>query len=1005
MKRRHLCTVSIISMCMLALGLVFGRQEQTAYAAGKTYYVALLGSDNNPGTEARPFRTIQKCATTASAGDTCTIRAGIYTETVTPRSGVTLQAFGQEPVVISGADLVRGWTRHSGNIYKASVTLNPQLLANQVFINDRMAMEARWPNTGSDPMKPAWATAQAGSTATTILDPRIPNIDWTGATVHIWGGTNPFAHTSSQVSSSAAGRVEFPRPRSCDGMCSAPDARYYLVGKLAALDSANEWYYDAQSKTLYLWAPGNVNPDTLLVSAKQRDWAFDLRGKSNVTIRGVSLFGSGIITDNASQQHMIDGIRARYLSHFERLDGPITWKTNNRTTGIVLNGSGHVIKNSHIQYSAGSGIVLGGSGNTATNNLIHDIGYAGAYGTPILLPPNTANHTVTYNTIYNAARDGINLDYDDQRDNETAAGHDIGYNVIYDYALLTADAGGIDTCCFQNENVTAPVTKIHHNHVYNSRVRPDLFQTGGIYLDNSPSGFEVYQNVVWDNLGYGIYLHGTDGFVKSNRVYNNTVLGAHDSSILFDKGLDATGTVIENNVILSPVKIENGGSPGGEVRNNNKRVVGANEGYTATVGCNLLDCQSSAPPARPPAERPASEQIDAVDFDQTNGDVTTFGGVLGGLVNGRTVTYLQIDFGNGGLKTFEASLGAGACCGGRAIELRLGSASGTLIGTLRTEATSSSEFNFSNRTIQATAVSNVTGVQNLVLVCGKGDGCGDIDYFRFTTADPPAPFAYDATKRIEAESYDEASGSVSNDGLSVSGLGDGDSLTFKNVDFGSGNGVNQFNAQVATPGASGTAQIQIRLDSATGPLIGTLNVAPNNGSANTQSTSVALNGARITGKRDLVLSFTGEVGTLDWVRFADTTPPPVKRQATDQIEAESFDGSTGQVRNEGTYIGNLFEGDTITYEGVDFGTGGLTTFRTKIATGTCCGGKQFDLRLDSADGPLIGTFTVTATGSGEYDFSVFTEQTTTISGTSGVHDLVLVVKGTGVGNIDWFTFE
>lgn len=1005
MNRCSLSMMSIAGVLLLALGVGLSARGPAAYAAGKTYYVGLLGSDSNPGTAARPFRTIQKCAGVAASGDTCAIRAGIYPETVTPNSGVTFRPAGDGPVIVSGADLVRGWTRHSGSIYKTTVTLNPNLLANQVFVNDRMAMEARWPNTGSDPMKPAWATAQAKSTATTIVDPRIPNIDWSGAIVHIWGGTNPFAHVTSVVSSSAAGRVEFPRPRSCDGICSAPDARYYLVGKLAALDTANEWYYDTASKTLYLWAPGGADPNTLLVSAKQREWAFDLRGKSNVTVTGLRIFAAGIIMDAASRGNVIDGIEAKYLSHFERLDGPITWKTNNRTTGIVLDGTGNVVRNSHVQISAGSGIVLNGTGNTATNNLIHDIGYAGAYGTPILLPPNTANHTVTYNTIFNAARDGINLDYDDQRDTETAAGHDIGYNVIYDYALLTADAGGIDTCCYQNENVTAPVTKIHHNWIYNSRVRQDLFQTGGIYLDNSPSGFEVYQNVVWDNLGYGIYLHGTDGFVKYNHVYNNTVLGTHDDSILFDKGQDATGTVIENNVILSPVRVLNDWAPGGEVRNNTKRAPGATEGYTAAVGCNFLNCQSAAPPARPPAERPANEEIDAVDFDATNGDVTTFGGVLGGLVDGRSVTYLQIDFGSGGLKTFEASLGAGACCGGRAIELHLGSPTGPLIGTLRTQATSSGEFNFSNRTIQATAVSNVSGVQDLVLVCDKGDGCGDIDFFRFTSADPPPPFAYDATKRIEAESYDEKSGSISDGGLNVSGLGDGDSLTFKNVDFGAGTGLNQFSAQVATPGATGAAQIQVRLDGPAGPLIGTLDVQPNNGAATLQSVAVALNGAGITGTHDVVLSFTGEVGTLDWVRFADTTPPPVKRQATDQIEAESFDSATGQVRNEGTYIGNLFEGDTITYEGVDFGTGGLTTFRTRIATGTCCGGKQFELRLDSAEGPLIGTFTVTATGSSEYDFGVYTEQTTTISGASGVHNLVLVVKGTGVGNIDWFTFR
>lgn len=53
-------------------------------ATGLAYYVAISGNDGDPGTLDRPFRTIQKCATVALAGDTCFIRAGTYRETVSP---------------------------------------------------------------------------------------------------------------------------------------------------------------------------------------------------------------------------------------------------------------------------------------------------------------------------------------------------------------------------------------------------------------------------------------------------------------------------------------------------------------------------------------------------------------------------------------------------------------------------------------------------------------------------------------------------------------------------------------------------------------------------------------------------------------------------------------------------------------------------------------------------------------------------------------------------------
>jgi parallel beta helix pectate lyase-like protein len=47
-----------------------------------SYYVALTGSDSNPGTLASPWRTIQHAADTAQAGSTVNVRAGIYDELV-----------------------------------------------------------------------------------------------------------------------------------------------------------------------------------------------------------------------------------------------------------------------------------------------------------------------------------------------------------------------------------------------------------------------------------------------------------------------------------------------------------------------------------------------------------------------------------------------------------------------------------------------------------------------------------------------------------------------------------------------------------------------------------------------------------------------------------------------------------------------------------------------------------------------------------------------------------
>jgi hypothetical protein len=46
---------------------------------GRAYHVAPTGSDSNPGSEARPFRTIQKAADSVKPGDTVLVDDGVYT--------------------------------------------------------------------------------------------------------------------------------------------------------------------------------------------------------------------------------------------------------------------------------------------------------------------------------------------------------------------------------------------------------------------------------------------------------------------------------------------------------------------------------------------------------------------------------------------------------------------------------------------------------------------------------------------------------------------------------------------------------------------------------------------------------------------------------------------------------------------------------------------------------------------------------------------------------------
>jgi uncharacterized repeat protein (TIGR01451 family) len=78
---------------------------------GKTYYVALTGSDSNTGDETHPWRTIQLAADTLVAGDTVYIKAGTYQEQVeaqnsgSPGSYITYAANPGDTVTIDGSGI------------------------------------------------------------------------------------------------------------------------------------------------------------------------------------------------------------------------------------------------------------------------------------------------------------------------------------------------------------------------------------------------------------------------------------------------------------------------------------------------------------------------------------------------------------------------------------------------------------------------------------------------------------------------------------------------------------------------------------------------------------------------------------------------------------------------------------------------------------------------------------------------------------------------------------
>ncbi len=93
------------------------------------YYVNQKADRSGDGTERRPFQTIQAAADLAVAGDEVLVYPGVYREWVDPKNGgegedkrITYRSVEPLKAVITGAEVVKGWTNLEGSVWTVRVS-------------------------------------------------------------------------------------------------------------------------------------------------------------------------------------------------------------------------------------------------------------------------------------------------------------------------------------------------------------------------------------------------------------------------------------------------------------------------------------------------------------------------------------------------------------------------------------------------------------------------------------------------------------------------------------------------------------------------------------------------------------------------------------------------------------------------------------------------------------------------------------------------------------------
>jgi alpha-N-arabinofuranosidase len=371
--------------------LACGALMPTSVRAQRVYHVAMNGQDNGDGSTRHPLRTISRAAVLAQAGDTITVSAGIYRERVSPPRGgtsearrIVYQAAAGEHVEIRGSEVVRGWRRVRGDLWRVGV---PNAVFGD-FNPYREVIHGDWFNGGSVEHHPGEVYVDGRA----LL---------------------------------AAARLE---------------ALYQKHG-----DSAF-WFAGADSAGTTIWAEFvGVDPNRALVEATARRTVFypDSEGINYVTVRGFTMKQAatpwapptaeqvGLIGPHWSRGWIIEGDTisdarnacvslGKYGDEWDNRAGSAEGYVGTVRRAIAHGWSGatvghHVVRNNLIFNCGQAGIVgsLGGIFSTITGNVIHDINvhqfYSGSEVAGIKLH-GAIDVVIAHNQISKAAM-GIWLDW------------------------------------------------------------------------------------------------------------------------------------------------------------------------------------------------------------------------------------------------------------------------------------------------------------------------------------------------------------------------------------------------------------------------------------------------------------------------------------------------------------------------------------------------------------------------------------------------------------------
>ncbi|MBN1249501.1 MAG: hypothetical protein JXC32_17700, partial [Anaerolineae bacterium] len=369
-------------------------------------YVAATGDDSNPGTLARPVRTLAKARDIVrtlngamTADITVYVRGGTYplTDTLTfsnADSGtggfyVKYVAYAGERPLITGGQPIKGWTLSdpSKGIYAATGTNTP---FRQLYVNGVKAIRARSPNLG--------ANGEPNFTRCTGWDGTAQNFQAASSDVGSWKNLTKvemhlmvlWADNTMRIASiTTSGSTAYIKVQSPENMIfQRPNPafwpsqmRFYFENAFELLDQPGEWYLDETASTLYYKPRSGEDMTTAVVIAPMLETLVAITGTST-SDQASYLWFEGLTFAHStymrpSQYGFLDAQAGQYN---------ITAPSNNQQTvgrpgaGVTVTNANHIHfeRNLFTQMAAtGLDFISGTHDDMIIGNAFTDIGGSG----------------------------------------------------------------------------------------------------------------------------------------------------------------------------------------------------------------------------------------------------------------------------------------------------------------------------------------------------------------------------------------------------------------------------------------------------------------------------------------------------------------------------------------------------------------------------------------------------------------------------------------------------